>query len=104
MILEHAVLNVVAGREREFEQAFAEAQSIISSMGGYQWHRLMKCHEYENRYLLLVQWSSLEDHTEGFRGSAGYGQWKRKLHHFYQPFPEVDHYSIITSASSSAGF
>ncbi len=104
MILEHAVLNVVAGRESEFEQAFAEAQKIISSIAGYQWHRLMKCHEVEGRYLLLVQWAKLEDHTVGFRMSPHYGQWKKILHHFYNPFPEVEHYSTVVPASSSSGF
>jgi len=104
MILEHAVLNVVTGRECEFEQAFAEAQLIISSMAGYQSHALMKCHELGNRYLLLVQWASLEDHTIGFRNSPEYEQWKKKLHDFYEPFPEVHHYSTVESASSPMGF
>ena len=53
MILEHAVLNVVTGRECEFEQAFAEAQLIISSMAGYQSHALMKCHELGKQVSLV---------------------------------------------------
>ncbi len=49
-------------------------------------------------YLLLVQWHRLEDHTEGFRGSPDYQQWSRLLHHFYDPFPTVEHYERVRTA------
>lgn len=92
MILEKAVLDVIPGKEREFEQAFAEAQAIIAGMGGYISHQLQRCLEKPSRYLLLVQWDTLEDHETGFRGSAAYHEWKALLHHFYDPFPAVEHY------------
>ena len=92
MILESAVLDVKPGEEAAFEAAFAEAQSIISSMKGYRSHELLACIEVPSRYLLLVRWDTLEDHTEGFRGSPDYQRWKALLHHFYDPFPTVEHY------------
>ena len=95
MILEVAILNVIAGREAQFETAFSDAQSIIASMKGYRWHELRRCLETRNRYILLVQWETLEDHTIGFRGSAGYREWKRMLHDFYDPFPTVEHYAAL---------
>ncbi len=95
MILEVAVLDVEPGREAEFEQAFARAQAIIAAADGYLGHDLMHCMEVAHRYLLLVRWRRLEDHTEGFRGSAAYPQWKALLHHFYQPFPTVEHYTAV---------
>jgi heme-degrading monooxygenase HmoA len=64
-------------------------------MPGYISHDLHKCIETDGRYLLLVKWQTLEDHTVGFRQSAEYQQWKNLLHHFYQPFPEVEHYQIV---------
>jgi hypothetical protein len=39
----------------------------------------------------------LEDHTFGFRGSPEYQEWRRLLHHFYDPFPEVEHYEVVAS-------
>jgi heme-degrading monooxygenase HmoA len=95
MILEVAVLNVVPGREAEFEAAFRQAQGIIAAMKGYQGHDLRRCIEGPNRYILLVQWERLEDHTEGFRGSPQYLEWKKLLHHFYDPFPVVEHYAAV---------
>ena len=96
MILEVAILNVKAGMSDRFESAFQEAASIISSMPGYLSHDLQKCVEVSNRYLLLVRWENLEDHTIGFRQSAEYQTWKQLLHHFYDPFPVVEHYYSIS--------
>jgi heme-degrading monooxygenase HmoA len=92
MILEVAVLNIKAGQTGDFEMAFAEAQTIISSMNGYISHQLKKCVENDHQYLLLVEWETLEDHTVGFRQSQEYQRWKALLHHFYDPFPTVEHY------------
>ncbi|WP_034344030.1 antibiotic biosynthesis monooxygenase family protein [Deinococcus misasensis] len=92
MILEVAILNVIPGKQSEFEQAFEQAQSIISGMKGYLSHGLQKCLEQDSQYVLLVRWETLEDHTVGFRGSPEYQQWKALLHHFYDPFPTVEHY------------
>jgi heme-degrading monooxygenase HmoA len=94
MILEVAVLNVRAGESEAFERAFAQAQSIIASMPGCVSHQLHRCLESRDRYLLLVQWERLEDHTVGFRQSPRYQEWKRLLHHFYDPFPTVEHYEM----------
>ncbi len=95
MILETAILDVIPEKTKEFETAFGEAQRIISSMKGYVSHSLKRCIEKPNRYILLVNWETLEDHTEGFRGSAEYQDWKQMLHHFYDPFPEVEHYEAL---------
>ncbi len=95
MILEVAILNVRAGQAKEFESAFREASPIIASMKGYLWHELHRCLEMENRYLLLVEWETLEDHTVGFRGSPQYQEWRRLLHHFYDPFPVVEHFERV---------
>jgi len=95
VILEAAMLNVRAGQSAAFEETFQKAQQIIASAPGYLSHELQRCLEVENQYLLLVRWRALEDHTEGFRKSAAYAEWKRLLHHFYDPFPKVEHYRRV---------
>jgi heme-degrading monooxygenase HmoA len=92
MVLEVAILNVRAGQGPAFEAAFRTAQSIIAASPGYQRHELRRCVEAAGRYLLLVWWDTLESHTVGFRGSAAYQRWRELLHHFYDPFPIVEHY------------
>ena len=97
MILECAQLQVKAGEARAFEGAFATAQAFISSMPGYRSHELQRCLEREGHYLLLVQWNTVADHEEGFRKSPQYQEWRKLLHHFYDPFPTVLHYESVFS-------
>jgi heme-degrading monooxygenase HmoA len=97
MILEHALLDVVPGEEGAFEDAFGQAKAIIGGMPGFRSLTLSRCIEQGNRYLLLVEWDRLEDHTIGFRGSSQYEEWRGLLHHFYDPFPTVDHYERVVT-------
>jgi len=96
VVLEVAILNVISGQENDFEEAFCKAQSIISSMEGYVSHQLQKCIENSSRYILLVNWQTLKAHTVGFRESEEYQEWRSLLHHFYDPFPEVEHYEQVS--------
>lgn len=95
MILEAVFLPVIPGKEAEFEAAFKKASSIIASMKGYISHELQRCIEAPSKYLLLVRWETLEDHMVGFRGSPQYQEWRKLLHHFYDPFPTVEHFQKI---------
>ncbi len=95
MILEAVMLTVKLGFEDDFESSFKQASSIISSMQGYLSHELHRCIEVKGKYLLLVRWETLEAHTVGFRNSAEYQQWKKNLHHFYEPFPIVEHFDEV---------
>jgi heme-degrading monooxygenase HmoA len=96
MILEVAILNVRTGLESQFEIAFQKAAPIIGRMRGYRGHELQRSIEKPGRYILLVRWDKLEDHTVGFRQSAEYQEWKQLLHHFYDPFPDVEHYEALS--------
>lgn len=95
MILEVAILNVKSGLATDFESAFKTASALIAAMPGYSSHELQRCLETPNRYILLVRWQTLEDHTIGFRQSPEYQEWRSLLHHFYDPFPAVEHYDIV---------
>lgn len=99
MILESAVLPVKPGEEAAFEADFARAKALIASMPGFVSLELGRCRETPSRYLLLVRWKTLEDHTVGFRGSAQYQEWRRLLHSHYDPFPVVEHYDPVQSVA-----
>jgi heme-degrading monooxygenase HmoA len=102
VILEHALLPVKPGQEADFERAFATATDIISAVPGFRNLTLSRCLERPGGYLLLVEWDRLEDHTEGFRGSPAYEDWRALLHHFYDPFPVVEHYVGVLTAEPQA--
>jgi heme-degrading monooxygenase HmoA len=100
MVLEVAILNVRLGESETFEAAFLEAQQLLAASAGYQRHELRRCLEADDRYLLLVWWDTLESHEQGFRRSADYKRWRALLHHFYDPFPTVEHYVAVPGASA----
>lgn len=95
MILEVAIMQVKPGQQNNFESSFRKASKIISQMRGYLSHELQKCVEIDNKYILLVRWENIKDHTIGFRQSEQYQEWKSLLHHYYDPFPTVEHYIDI---------
>jgi heme-degrading monooxygenase HmoA len=92
MILESALLDVKPGEEAAFEAALKAARPLIAATPGFRSIAVRRCLETPNRYLLLVEWEKLEDHTVGFRRSARYEKWRALLHHFYDPFPRVEHF------------
>ena len=92
MVLEVAILNIKEGLSKDFEVAFKKAEKIISTQKGYVSHQLKKCIEQEDKFILLVNWETIEEHEVGFRKSNEYQKWKELLHHFYKPFPTVEHY------------
>ncbi|MBD1916777.1 MULTISPECIES: antibiotic biosynthesis monooxygenase [Cyanophyceae] len=97
MILEVAILTIKSDAQVEFEHAFQKASNILVAMPGYISHELQRCIETKNQYVLLVRWQTLEDHTLGFRQSPEYQTWRALLHHFYEPFPTVEHYETVFS-------
>ena len=95
MILEVAILDVKPGQEASFERDFAIASKMISAAEGHLSHELLRCVEAKSRYILLARWDTMEAHTEGFRKSPQYLEWKRLLHHYYDPFPTVEHFTKV---------
>jgi heme-degrading monooxygenase HmoA len=98
VITEHAILEVVPGREDQFVAAMDDAKAIIAASPGFVSLRVERCLERPGRFLLLVHWERLENHTQGFRGSPAYAEWRRRLHHFYDPFPVVEHFEVVVTA------
>ncbi|MDK3159000.1 antibiotic biosynthesis monooxygenase [Kamptonema cortianum] len=95
MILEAALIQVKPGMREIYEATFREASPIIASAAGYIRHELHRCVETDGRYLLLVWWETIEDHTVSFRGSPAYQEWKRLLHPLYEPGALVEHYTPV---------
>ena len=91
-VLEHALLPVRVGREREFETAIAEARPLIEVSPGFISLEIRRPTATGRAYLLLVKWRSIADHRDGFRQSDRYQQWRTLLHPFYDPMPEVSYF------------
>ncbi|HEX4006154.1 MAG TPA: antibiotic biosynthesis monooxygenase [Acidobacteriaceae bacterium] len=95
MILEAANLVVRAGEEAAFESAMAQAAPVIAGAAGYVGHEVQRSIETPGRYLLLVQWETLEAHTVGFRGSPAFAEWRTLISPFFASPPVVEHYESV---------
>ncbi len=89
------MLPIRSGQEAAFEAAFAKARPLISCQPGFLGISLSRSVESPNLYLLLVEWETVAAHTEGFRKSAEFAQWKQLLHHFYEPAPVIEHFVAV---------
>jgi heme-degrading monooxygenase HmoA len=98
MILEVAVLDIRPESREIFEVAFPKAARIVSAAKGYISHQLQRSLDNPNRFVLLVQWQTKEDHVVGFRGSPQYQEWRKALHHYLAIAPNVEHYQLIQGA------
>ncbi len=92
MIIEHALLRVRGGQTAEFEAAMAAARPLIAASPGFQGIDVRAASEEPELYLLLVRWDDIASHRDGFRMSARYQDWRKLLHGFYEPMPEVRYF------------
>jgi len=95
VIIEIATITIIEGKELEFEQAFRVAQAYIADSPHSLNHQLTRCVEHPSRYILRIEWDSLEGHTVGFRGSAVFQEYRALLYPLYAAPPEVVHYTKI---------
>ncbi|MBB6250978.1 antibiotic biosynthesis monooxygenase family protein [Nitrospirillum iridis] len=94
-ILETAIFDILPGRGGDFEAAIAQALPLLAATEGYLTHRVRRCVEDPNRYLLLVEWRSVADHMEGFRNSPRFPQWRSLIGPFFAVPPQVQHHSFV---------
>ena len=94
MILELATIDIREGSNKEFEQDLEKAQLVIRKAQGYVGHQFQKCIEKDNRYLLLISWQTLEDHTKGFRESELFKEWRTLIGAYFENPPAVQHYEL----------
>jgi heme-degrading monooxygenase HmoA len=101
MILEHALLHVRPGEEQAFETAMRAARPLIAASPGFQAIEVRPAVDRPGLYLLLVTWTDIASHRDGFRRSDRYETWRNLLHGFYDPMPEITYFagSIIDATT-----
>ena len=95
MILEIADIRIAVGKNAEFEAALARAAlTVVSHARGYLRHELHKGIESPERYLLMIWWNTLEDHTVGFRQGPLFPEWRAVVGPFFAAPPAVEHFTV----------
>ena len=102
MILEIADIRIPPGRNDDFDAAIKLGiETVVSKAEGYRLHRVVKGIESPERYMLMIWWETLEDHTVKFRGGPLFPQWRAIVGLFFASPPSVEHYTLVTAASGA---
>ena len=103
MILEVADIRIPPGKNAEFEAAIGQglATVIAPRAKGYIAHKVQRGIESPERYLLMIWWQTLEDHTVKFRGGPLFPEWRAIVGPYFASPPSVEHYTVVTEASGS---
>jgi heme-degrading monooxygenase HmoA len=99
MILELADIRVHPGQQAEFEEAAQRGlDTVLSKAPGFRQYEVRHSIESPDRYVLLIHWDSLEDHTVGFRNSPAHAQWRAIVGPLFAQAPMVEHFEFCAAA------
>lgn len=98
MVIEIADFTVRPGTEDEFADAYREARAQIAGAAGFRSARMARGIESPSRFVLIVEWDNVEDHTEGFRKSEAYQRWRELIGPYFAGDPAVEHFTEVTEA------
>ena len=96
MILEVADIRIAPGQQGAFDEAILRGlTTVVSQAKGYRGYKVNKSIESPERYLLMIFWDTLEDHTVGFRGGPLFAQWRAIVGPFFAQAPQVEHFTLV---------
>ena len=102
MILELADIRIQPGRQAEFEAAIVRGvDTVIAHAKGFIGYEIRKGVESAERYLLMIHWATLEDHTVGFRQSEAFAQWRAIVGPYFAEPPRVEHFTLVGPAAKA---
>ena len=96
MILEIADIRIQPGQQAAFDQAILRGvKTVISQAKGFRGWKVNKGVESPERYVLMIFWDTLEDHTVAFRGGPLFAQWRAIVGPFFAQPPQVEHFTLL---------
>ncbi|HSO44902.1 MAG TPA: antibiotic biosynthesis monooxygenase [Rhodoferax sp.] len=100
MILELADFSIQPGQNAAFEEAIQRGlKTVIAQATGFEGFKVNRCSENPQRYILQIFWTTLEDHTVGFRGSPAFAEWRAIVGPFFASPPVVEHFELVAKSA-----
>ena len=100
MILELADIHIPPGKQAEFDAAIQHGvETVISQAKGFRGYKVNKGVESPERYLLMIYWETLENHTVDFRGGPLFPQWRAIVGPFFAVPPTVEHFTLVAKSA-----
>jgi heme-degrading monooxygenase HmoA len=102
MILELADIRIHPGRQAAFDEAIRRGlDTVISKAQGFRGYKVNKGVESPERYVLMIFWETLENHTVDFRGSAAFSEWRAIVGPFFAEPPQVEHFTLLAKSTGA---
>jgi heme-degrading monooxygenase HmoA len=98
MVLEVALIDITPGQEDAFAAAYAEAHPIVATTPGCRSVRMTRGIESPSRFVLLVEWVTVEAHLENFRATERFTQWRGLIGQYFAGPPLVEHFTDVPAA------
>jgi heme-degrading monooxygenase HmoA len=95
MVLEVALIDITSGREDDFAAAYGKARPILSTTPGCRSVRMTRGVESPSRFVLLIEWDSVEAHEDNFRATDRFTQWRGYIGPFFASPPHVEHFTDV---------
>jgi heme-degrading monooxygenase HmoA len=92
MVLEVALIDVLPGQEDAFAASYRLGYPLLVGSPGCRSVRMTRGIESPSRFVLLVEWDSVEAHDKNFRQTERFAKWREFIGpHFAKP-PLVEHF------------
>jgi heme-degrading monooxygenase HmoA len=99
VILELADIRIHPGKQAEFDAAIKKGvDSVISKAKGFRGYKINKSIETPERYVLMIFWDTIENHTVDFRGSPAFQDWRAIVGPFFAAAPSVEHLTLLAKS------
>lgn len=95
MVLEVALIDVTPGREDEFAEAYRATRELVASTPGCRSVRMTRGVESPSRFVLLIEWDSVEAHEKNFRESERFTEWRDRIGPYFAGPPVVEHFTDV---------
>lgn len=95
MVLEVAQIDIIPGQEDAFVSAYTTARRLVADTPGCRSVRMTRGIESPSRFVLLVEWDSVEAHEVNFRGSPSFPEWRRLIGPYFASAPQVEHFADV---------
>ncbi len=100
MVTEIADFTVLAESQEQFADAVREGLKYVSDTPGFRTARLTRSAETPTRFVLLIEWDSIEAHTVGFRESENFPRWRAVVGPFFDGAPNVEHFDDVVTRTT----
>jgi heme-degrading monooxygenase HmoA len=100
MILELADIRIKPGTQAEFDAAIKKGvDSVVAKAKGFMGYKVNKGIESPERYILMIFWQTLENHTVDFRQSPAFQDWRAIVGPYFAGPPVVEHFTLLAKSA-----